>query len=229
VPEPRQIDVHHLGNPLVICCFEHDGVLIDPGPESAVDTLLEALERPPERILLTHIHFDHAGAAGALVRRWPETEVWVHERGAPHLVDPSRLVASATRLYGDDFERLWGEVVPIPEENLRVLSGGETIGPWQVQYTPGHASHHVSYLHEPTGIAFVGDVGGVRIDGGPIIPPTPPPDIDLELWHDSLDTVAAWKPQQLAITHFGSYADVARLAERVSVREVFQAERAKGQ
>lgn len=208
VSAPREIDVHHLGNPLVICCFEHDGVIVDPGPESAHRTLLEALDGPPERILLTHIHFDHAGAAGALVRRWPDVEVWVHERGAPHLVDPSRLVASATRLYGDEFGRLWGEVVPIPEGNLRVLSGGETIGPWRVEYTPGHASHHVSYLHEPTGIAFVGDVGGVRIEGGPIIPPTPPPDIDLELWHESLNTVAAWAPQRLAITHFGSYEDV---------------------
>jgi glyoxylase-like metal-dependent hydrolase (beta-lactamase superfamily II) len=208
LPAPREIDVHHLGNPLVICCFELDGIIVDPGPESAHRTLLEALDAPPERILLTHIHFDHAGAAGALVRRWPDVEVWVHERGAPHLVDPSRLLASATRLYGDEFERLWGQVIPIPATNLRVLSGGETIGPWRVEYTPGHASHHVSYLHEPTGTAFVGDVGGVRIEGGPIIPPTPPPDIDLELWHESLDTVAGWQPERLAITHFGSYEDV---------------------
>jgi glyoxylase-like metal-dependent hydrolase (beta-lactamase superfamily II) len=208
VSAPREIDVHHLGNPLVICCFELDGVIVDPGPESSHRTLLEAIEDPPERILLTHIHFDHAGATGALVRRWPDVEVWVHERGAPHLVDPSRLTASATRLYGDDMNRLWGEIVAIPEANLRVLSGGETIGPWRVEYTPGHASHHVSYYHEPTATAFVGDVGGVRVEGGPIIPPTPPPDIDIELWHASLDTVAAWEPERLAITHFGSYEDV---------------------
>ena len=162
------------------------------------------LDTPPQRILLTHIHFDHAGATGALVRRWPDVEVWVHERGAPHLIDPSRLTASATRLYGDDMKRLWGEVIAVPEANLRVLTGGETIGPWRVEYTPGHASHHVSYLHEPTGTAFVGDVGGVRVEGGPTIPPTPPPDIDIELWHESLDTVAAWDPARLAITHFGS-------------------------
>jgi glyoxylase-like metal-dependent hydrolase (beta-lactamase superfamily II) len=208
VSAPREIDVLHLGTPLVICCFELDGVLIDPGPESSHRTLLEALDGPPERILLTHIHFDHAGAAGALVRRWPEVEVWVHERGAPHLVDPSRLVASARRLWSEDFDERWGEVVPLPERNLRVLTGGETIGPWRVEYTPGHASHHVSYLHEPTGTAFVGDVGGVRIEGGPIIPPTPPPDIDLELWHESLDLVAAWQPERLAITHFGTYENV---------------------
>ena len=207
--EPRQIDVHHLGNPLVICCFQQDDVIVDPGPESSHSTLLEALEAPPQRILLTHIHFDHAGATGALVRRWPDVEVWVHERGAPHLVDPSRLTASATRLYGDDMKRLWGEVLAVPEANLRVLTGGESIGPWRVEYTPGHASHHVSYLHEPTGTAFVGDVGGVRVEGGPIIPPTPPPDIDVELWHQSLETVAAWQPARLAVTHFGAYDDVA--------------------
>jgi glyoxylase-like metal-dependent hydrolase (beta-lactamase superfamily II) len=206
--EPRQIDVHHLGNPLVICCFELDNVIVDPGPEASHRTLVEALDAPPQRILLTHIHFDHAGATGALVRRWPDVEVWVHERGAPHLVDPSRLTASATRLYGDDMNSLWGEIVPVPEASLRVMRGGETIGPWRVQYTPGHASHHVSYLHEPTGTAFVGDVGGVRVEGGPIIPPTPPPDIDIELWHQSLETVAAWEPARLAITHFGAYDDV---------------------
>jgi glyoxylase-like metal-dependent hydrolase (beta-lactamase superfamily II) len=208
VPGPREIDVRHLGNPLVVCCYELDGAIVDPGPESAHRTLLDELEEPPGRILLTHIHLDHAGATGALVRRWPGVEVWVHERGAPHLVDPTRLVASATRLYGDDMQRLWGEVVGVPDDNVRVLRGGETIGPWRVEYTPGHASHHVSYLHEPTGSAFVGDVGGVRIEGGPIVPPTPPPDIDLELWHASLRTVAAWKPQRLAITHFGGYEDV---------------------
>jgi len=208
VTKPREIDVHHLGNPLVICCFELDDVIVDPGPESSHRTLLEALDTPPKRILLTHIHFDHAGATGALVRRWPDVEVWVHERGAAHLVDPSRLTASATRLYGDDMQRLWGEVVAVPEANVRVLSGGEAIGPWRVQYTPGHASHHVSYLHEPSGTAFVGDVGGVRVEGGPIIPPTPPPDIDIELWHASLETVAAWEPERLAVTHFGSYDDV---------------------
>jgi glyoxylase-like metal-dependent hydrolase (beta-lactamase superfamily II) len=213
VTAPRQIDVLHLGVPHVICCYEQDGVIVDPGPESCRETLLAALERPPKRILLTHIHLDHAGASGALVRDWPEVEVWVHERGAPHMLDPSKLVASAARLYGDDMDRLWGEFLPVPEANLRVLRGGETIGPWRVAYTPGHASHHVSYLHEPTGTAFVGDVGGVRIDGGPVFPPTPPPDIDIDAWHASLDTVAGWDPERLAITHFGAYDDVAAQIE----------------
>jgi glyoxylase-like metal-dependent hydrolase (beta-lactamase superfamily II) len=205
----RDIDVRHLGVPLVICCHVLDDVIVDPGPESTLDTLLDELgDFVPDRILLTHIHLDHAGAAGALAQRWPDVEVWVHERGARHMLDPSRLMASAERIYGSDMERLWGDMHPVPEDRLRVLSGGERIGPWRVEYTPGHASHHVSYLHEPTGTAFVGDVGGVRVDGGPIIPPTPPPDIDIELWHRSLQTVAAWEPARLAITHFGTYDDV---------------------
>jgi glyoxylase-like metal-dependent hydrolase (beta-lactamase superfamily II) len=212
VDELREIDVLHLGNPGVICCFAQDDVIVDPGPEVSHRAVLEAVDTPPKGILLTHIHLDHAGATGALVRRWPEVEVWVHERGARHVVDPSKLVASATRIYGDDMARLWGEIVPVPEANLRVVEGGETIGDWRVAYTPGHASHHVSYLHEPSGTAFVGDVGGVRIDGrvgGVVLPPTPPPDIDLELWHASLDTIAAWDPARLAVTHFGAFEDVA--------------------
>jgi glyoxylase-like metal-dependent hydrolase (beta-lactamase superfamily II) len=209
VAGPRQIDVLHLGNPHVVCCYEQDDVLVDPGPGSALDTLLEALDGPPRRILLTHIHLDHAGATGALVRRWPELEVWVHERGAPHLIDPSRLMASAARLYGDDMDRLWGEMVPIPQANLRVVRGGERLGSWQVEYTPGHAVHHVSYLHEPTGTAFVGDTAGVRVDGGPVMPPTPPPDVDPEAWHASLRLFERWDPDRLAVTHFGAYEDVA--------------------
>jgi glyoxylase-like metal-dependent hydrolase (beta-lactamase superfamily II) len=206
--EHREIDVLHLGNTRAICCHQLGDVLIDPGPESSHRTVLEALDgQVPARILLTHIHFDHAGATGRLLEHWPDCEVWVHERGARHLVDPAKLVASATRIYGDDMDRLWGEVVPVPADRLRVLSGGEAIGDWRVEYTPGHASHHVSYLHEPTAIAFVGDVGGVRIGDGPVIPPTPPPDIDLELWHDSVDRIAAWNASHWAITHFGTFAD----------------------
>ena len=205
----RDIDVRHLGVPLVICCHVIDDVIVDPGPESTMDTLLAELgDWQPAKILLTHIHLDHAGAAGALAQRWPETEVWVHERGARHMLDPSRLMASAARIYGDDMDRLWGGMHPVPEDRLRVLSGGETIGPWRVEYTPGHAWHHVSYLHEPTGTAMVGDVAGCRIADGPILPPTPPPDVDLEAWHASLRTVAAWDPERIAITHFGTWEDV---------------------
>jgi glyoxylase-like metal-dependent hydrolase (beta-lactamase superfamily II) len=205
----RDVDVRHLGIPLVICCHVLDDVIVDPGPESTMDTLLSELgDFVPAKILLTHIHLDHAGAAGALAQRWPETEVWVHERGARHMLDPSRLMASAERIYGEDMERLWGAMHPVPEDRLRVLSGGERIGPWRVEYTPGHASHHVSFLHEPTGTALVGDVAGCRIADGPILPPTPPPDVDLDAWHASLRTVAEWAPERLAITHFGTWDDV---------------------
>src|SRR3954469_13761526 len=148
----REIDVLHQGTPRAICCFAIDDVIVDPGPESSHRTLLEGLDGfLPRAILLTHFHFDHAGAPGALCRLWPDAEVWVHERGARHMADPSRLVASAQRIYGDDMERLWGGMQPVPEERMRVLSGGERLGPWHVGYTPGHASHHVSFLHEPSG------------------------------------------------------------------------------
>jgi glyoxylase-like metal-dependent hydrolase (beta-lactamase superfamily II) len=133
----------------------------------------------------------------------------VHEKGARHLVDPSRLVSSARQLSPTDFDRRWGEVVPIPEGALRVLSGGESIGGWDVKYTPGHAKHHVSYRHRDSGWVFAGDTCGVRQPNSDlIIPPTPPPDIDLELWHASLDAIEAWEPDTIAITHFGAFSDV---------------------
>jgi glyoxylase-like metal-dependent hydrolase (beta-lactamase superfamily II) len=210
----RAIDVRHLGNEKVICCWEVDGVLIDPGPQSTEATLLAELGDgyEPRAILLTHIHFDHAGVTGALVGRWPDLPVYVHEIGAPHLADPERLVASAARLYGGEGElrRLWGEVVPVPERNLNVLSGGETVlGDFRVEYTPGHASHHVSFLHEPTGTALVGDVAGVRIPPSEyIVMPTPPPDVDVEAWDRSLDVVTGWEPSALALTHWGRVDDV---------------------
>jgi glyoxylase-like metal-dependent hydrolase (beta-lactamase superfamily II) len=202
----RVIDVMHLGRPHVIGCWEVEGALVDPGPESSLHTVIEAIggERP-RAVLLTHIHLDHAAATGAMVRRWPDLEVYVHERGAPHLIDPSRLLASAERLYGDDLGRLWGEIVPVPEENVRVLSGGETMLGMRVAYTPGHASHHVCYLHEESGTAFTGDVAACRIPPSSLVmPPTPPPDIDVETWLESIDTVAGWQPQRLALTHFGA-------------------------
>jgi glyoxylase-like metal-dependent hydrolase (beta-lactamase superfamily II) len=209
----RAIDTRHLGLDKVICCWEVDGVLVDPGPESTLDTVLAALgDEAPRAVLLTHIHFDHAGATGALVRRWPDLPVHVHERGARHLASPERLVASAARLYGGEegLRRLWGEVVPVPEGNLNVLRGGETVlGDFRVEYTPGHASHHVCFLHTPSGTAFVGDVAGVRIPPARyVVAPTPPPDIDVEAWERSLDLVASWAPTALALTHFGRVDDV---------------------
>ncbi|HZO05061.1 MAG TPA: MBL fold metallo-hydrolase [Solirubrobacterales bacterium] len=205
----RVIDVMHLGRPHVIGCWEVDGMLVDPGPESSLPTVLEAIGgEQPIAVLLTHIHLDHAAATGAMVERWPDLEVYVHERGAPHLIDPSKLLASAERLYGDKLEYLWGKILPVPEANVHVLSGGETALGMRVAYTPGHASHHVCYLHEETGTAFVGDTAACRIPPSNfIMPPTPPPDIDIELWEESLDTIADWQPQQLALTHFGAIED----------------------
>jgi glyoxylase-like metal-dependent hydrolase (beta-lactamase superfamily II) len=227
---PRLIDVKHLGRPRVIACWQVGDLLIDPGPASCLPALLEALgDERPRALLLTHIHLDHAGASGSLVERWPELEVHVHERGVRHMADPSRLLESARRLYGDDMDRLWGEVLPVPESNLRVLRGGETLDPgFEVAYTPGHASHHVSYLYE--GTAFVGDVGGVRImPSDYTLPPTPPPDIDVEAWHESIERIAAWRPERLAMTHFGATEDVAQQLEVIGRRLAELAELARSE
>jgi len=203
------IDLRHLGRLHVIGAWRVGDVVIDPGPSSCLAQLVPALEQDPPRVLaLTHIHLDHAGATGSLLRRFPDLEVWVHERGARHMIDPSRLLESARRLYGADMERLWGEVLPVPAERVKVLQGGESLAGFRVAYTPGHASHHVAYLYEQSGRAFTGDVAGVRIDTGPAIVPTPPPDIDLRAWRESLRVIEEWAPGSLAITHFGSYSDV---------------------
>jgi glyoxylase-like metal-dependent hydrolase (beta-lactamase superfamily II) len=195
----------HLGRDRVIAAHEVDGLIVDPGPASCLETLLGGLQSEPRALLLTHIHLDHAGATGSLVRRYPGLRVYVHEAGAAHLVDPSKLLASAGRLYGDQMERLWGEVVPVPAANVTQLHGGEEIEGMRVAFTPGHASHHVCFLLEDTGDAFVGDVAGVRIPpAGLTIVPTPPPDIDVKAWEASMDLVASWRPARLRLTHFGS-------------------------
>ena len=191
--------------------------LIDPGPGSCVDTLRGDLARQGiavkdiQSILLTHIHLDHAGVTGLLVKDNSAIKVFVHEKGAPHVIDPSKLVNSANQLWGvEGVARLWGPVLPVPDSNMTVLRGGERITAasrtFDVQYTPGHASHHVSFFDDATGIAWVGDTGGIRF--GPTLftlPPTPPPDIDLEAWAGSLAKIRAWKPETLFITHFGPY------------------------
>jgi glyoxylase-like metal-dependent hydrolase (beta-lactamase superfamily II) len=207
--QPELIDLMHLGRAHVIGAWRVGEVIVDPGPSSCLEALLPQLERDPPRVLaLTHIHLDHAGATGSLLRRFPELEGWVHERGARHLIDPAKLLSSATRLYGADMERRWGEVLPVPAARVRVLTGGERVGAFRVAYTPGHASHHVSYLHEPSGYAFTGDVTGVRIDGACVLAPTPPPDIDLQAWRASLELIESWRASRVAITHFGAYGDL---------------------
>ncbi len=215
----RLIDLQHVGRARVIACWQVGDVLVDPGPSSCLPVLLEALGGArPSAVLLTHIHLDHAGATGSLVERWPDLRVYVHERGARHLVDPTRLYDSARRIWGEDMDRLWGEMVPVPPDRLEVLSGGETIRDgWRVAYTPGHAWHHVSFLHDAT--AFAGDVAGVRIASGPMtIPPTPPPDVDVEAWRESIAIVRAWRPARLAVTHFGSSDDVDRQLDELQTR-----------
>jgi glyoxylase-like metal-dependent hydrolase (beta-lactamase superfamily II) len=219
----RAIDTLHLGRRRWICSWQVGQVLVDPGPTLSLDHVLGELDGwQPQAILLTHIHFDHAGGTGSLMRRYPELEVYVHERGAPHMINPERLWASASQLYGEDkMLAMWGEFVPVPEERLHVLSGGETLeiggDRFEVAYTPGHAKHHVSYLHD--GTAFVGDVGGVRIEvDTPTLPPTPPPDIDVEAWHTSLDVIRAWRPERLAVTHFGAYEQPERQLDELSER-----------
>jgi glyoxylase-like metal-dependent hydrolase (beta-lactamase superfamily II) len=187
--------------------------LVDPGPTSCLAALTAGLEQRGARladvsdILLTHIHLDHAGATGTIVRAHPHIRVFVHQRGAPHMADPTGLLKSAERLYGDRMDRLWGACEPVPAANLVVLEGGERIDAgsrrFDVAYTPGHASHHVSYFDGDSGVAFVGDTGGVCIDGGYVLPPTPPPDIDLEAWRVSVGRIEQWSPTTLFMTHFG--------------------------
>ncbi len=211
------IDLHFRGSDRVIATAVlsgRDGVtLIDPGPASCLPALEAGLRqrgltlRDVRSLLITHIHLDHAGAVGTIVERVPSIRVHVHERGAPHLIDPAKLLASATRLYGDRMAALWGAFLPVPAVNVNALQGGERVATagtnLRVAYTPGHAKHHVSYLDETTGVAYVGDTGGIRVSGDYLIAPTPPPDIDLAAWRDSLDAIEAWQPVSLFLTHFG--------------------------
>lgn len=211
------MDLHFLDRPHAIATAVIQGggslALVDPGPSTCLDALDLGLQQQGLRVrdvthlLLTHIHLDHAGATGSLVRQHPHINVLVHERGAPHIVDPEKLLTSAARLYGDQMDRLWGEVAAVPARNVTILRGGERIEvggrTFDVAYTPGHASHHVSYFDSDSGVAFVGDTAGICVDGGYILPPTPPPDIDLELWKGSVARIEAWSPQTIFITHFG--------------------------
>jgi len=212
--------------------LESDGhrAIVDPGPGSTLEALRRELRARGvgvsdlDAILLTHIHLDHAGATGALVKENPQVAVYVHKVGAPHMIDPSKLLASAARLWPDSLQELFGEAVPVPGGNLRILEGGETIalGPRKIDvaYTPGHASHHVSYFDNLDGVAFVGDTTGIRIEEHSyVMPATPPPDIDLEIWDSSFKTILEHKPKRLFLTHFGFLenpaAHVAQFRERL--------------
>jgi glyoxylase-like metal-dependent hydrolase (beta-lactamase superfamily II) len=220
----KTIDLNWTGRPKSIASvlIQSDGVnaLLDPGPASTLETLRAGLAQNGlgvqdlHAILLTHIHLDHAGAVGALVAENPKLDVFVHEFGAKHMIDPSKLLASAGRLYGDKMDFLYGNVLPVPEDNLFALAGGETVTigkrNFAILYTPGHASHHLTFWDAQDRTAFVGDVGGITIEGDTfIMPATPPPDVDLAVWNKSLDAISALAPARLFLTHFGYQHDPA--------------------
>ena len=211
------IDLFHTGAARTVASYVldlPDGLaLFDCGPSTCVDGLKAGLaERGHElgdvgHLLLSHIHLDHAGAAGVLVRENPALQVWVSEIGAPHLVDPSRLERSARRLYGETFDTLWGELAPVPEENVRIAA--DRAAGLDVYPAPGHASHHVVYVDGST--LYAGDAAGVRIQPSTtVLPPTPPPDVDVEAWYRTLEQIERLAPERLALTHFGVATDVGR-------------------
>lgn len=208
------LDLEHLGRRRVIGSYLLEGsepALVDCGPASCLEALRAELARNGlgvgdlRHLILTHIHLDHAGAAGSLVRENPRLLVHVSEIGAPHLVDPDRLERSARRLYGDDFDRLWGKLEPVPEENVRIV-GGRVLD-LEAFPTPGHASHHVSYL-SPGGSCLTGDAAGVRIPPGRYVAPVaPPPDIDVDAWERTIDAIEERRPARLLLGHFGVVDD----------------------
>jgi glyoxylase-like metal-dependent hydrolase (beta-lactamase superfamily II) len=222
---PELIDLRHLGNERVVGSYLLAGeepALVDCGPASCLDALRAGIAAHGlavgdlRHLLLTHIHLDHAGAAGSLVAEQPGLLVHVSEIGAPHLVDPTRLERSAGRLYGDNFDRLWGELRPVPQENVRVV--GDSVLGLEAFPTPGHASHHVSYL-AADGTCFSGDATGVRIPPARHVSPvSPPPDIDLEAWEETLDAIRERGPSRLCLPHFGVVDDPARHLEEVRRR-----------
>jgi glyoxylase-like metal-dependent hydrolase (beta-lactamase superfamily II) len=213
---PHTLDLTFQGRPNVIAtaAIPCDGgvILVDPGPSSCLPALTAGLASlglglgAVRAVLLTHIHLDHAGVAGTLAGALPGLPIYVHEIGAKHLAAPEKLLASATRLYGADMDRLWGEFKAVPAASLRALAGGESIRigdrTFDVAYTPGHAVHHVSYFDAADRMAYVGDTAGIVI-GDFVLAATPPPDIDLERWDRSLSAIEAWAPATLYLTHFG--------------------------
>jgi glyoxylase-like metal-dependent hydrolase (beta-lactamase superfamily II) len=208
---PQPLDLLHLGRERVIGAYLLDTpegpALFDCGPTTCVPALKQALRdrglelQDVPHLLLSHVHLDHAGAAGVLVREHPGLQVHVSPIGAPHLVDPTRLEKSARRLYGDEFDTLWGELAPVPMENIRE-TGDQVLG-LDCFPSPGHASHHVCYV-DRDGSLYAGDAAGVRIQPSRfVLPPTPPPEFDLAVWESTLDEIERRDAQRLALIHFG--------------------------
>ena len=219
------IDLGFMETKEIIASFllvgEGSAAIVETGPASCLDNLMRGLEDTgvaPEdvaQVILTHIHLDHAGASGNLIELLPNATFYVHEVGQPHMVDPSKLVKSATRIYGERMEELWGEIRSVPEDRIVTLSGGEEIeaagGILTAHYTPGHAYHHLAF-HEPdSGALFAGDVAGIRLPGQSYVrPPTPPPEVDIEAWKRSIEEMRRISPSRICPTHFGSFEDVER-------------------
>ena len=220
-------DVRFRGVPKLIACGVLETrlglILIDPGPASTLDSLsaalvpLGGLERVTH-VLLTHIHLDHAGACGLIVRRHPHIQIVVHPIGAPHLIRPARLIQSAQRIYGNRLDSLWGPILPVPAAQVESVTNDAEILPdgrrLHALYTPGHASHHIAWHDRLTNVLFAGDAAGMRVLEAPlIIPVAPPPDIDLELWDQSLELLATLETEQLFLTHFGPVSAVRKHLE----------------
>lgn len=224
-PDLWLLDLDFQGAPGVVAAYLITGpfghTLIETGPGSTIGALERAIASTGERLqdvtqlLVTHIHLDHAGAAGSLLRRLPDARLFVHPLGAPHMIDPSKLLGSATRIYGDRMDALWGAFEPCPAERVvelqddtEISSGSRTL---RVVHTPGHASHHVAFHDAERKTMFTGDVGGVRLQGASYVrPPTPPPDIDVEAWHNSVSRMRALGPLALDLTHFGRFHNPTR-------------------
>lgn len=228
--QPTCIDLLHLDLEGAIAAYvleEPVPTVVDPGPSTTVDRLVEALadlgvgSGDLRHIALTHVHLDHAGATGHLVDVFPNATVHVHADGAPHLADPARLVASTRRTFGDAHDRLWGETRPVPADRIRPWNPGDP-GPWsgfRPVPTPGHIAHHLAYLDERDGTLFSGDSMGIVLGPGvPTHPPTPPPAIDLSAWQRTLDEIASIGPERFGATHFGMYGDVPGRVEQLRTR-----------
>lgn len=209
---------------------EKELAIVDPGPASTHEALLSAIQEagfaPQEvtHILLTHIHLDHAGATGTLLHHMPRAQVYVHSKGAAHLLDTSKLVASSQRIYGDRMQALWGNFEPVAQEKLHIIDDGAILNAadrrLEVHYTPGHAIHHVIFFDVHRGDLFAGDIAGVRLQGVDYVrPPTPPPDLDLEAWFTSIDKIKQLRPDVLYLGHFGptrySTQHLGRLREKL--------------
>jgi glyoxylase-like metal-dependent hydrolase (beta-lactamase superfamily II) len=224
-PDLWRLDLDFQRTPGVVAAYlitdRHGHTLVETGPGSTLPALERAVFAAGAdlddvtQLLVTHIHLDHAGAAGALLRRLPRARLFVHPVGAPHMIDPTKLLASAARIYGDRMDVLWGAFEPCPSDRVVTLMDGAEVQcgrrTLQALHTPGHASHHIAFLDADHRTVFTGDAAGVRLDGATYVrPPTPPPDIDIEAWHASVDRLRAANPRALDLTHFGRFADPMR-------------------